>query len=183
MFPIFFAFLLILLLLCVLIAGRPDEFCVAQATTIDSPAENVFPHINHLGRWENWSPWAKLAPNARFTFEGPAEGAGAIMRWSGNKKIGEGSMTLTESNPNQWVKFKLEFLKPFKATNTAEFMLKSEASKTVVTWSMFGRNDFMSKAFSLFVNCEDRVGRDFEKGLAQLNAAVQSSAKMQQRIA
>ena len=36
---------------------------------------------------------------------------------------------------------------------------------------MAGANDFMAKAFSLFVNCDKMVGGQFEKGLTQIKLA------------
>jgi hypothetical protein len=74
------------------------------------------------------------------------------------------------------IRIKLEFFRPFKATNTAEFAFKSEGDQTVVTWSMFGKNNFMGKLFHLFMDCDKMVGKDFEKGLANLNSASQTMA-------
>jgi hypothetical protein len=177
MLPILLPLGFILLLLFVVIAGQPDEFKVTRSATIPAAPSSVFPHVNCLRLWEAWSPWAKLDPNAKSVFEGPAESVGAIMRWAGNQKIGEGSMTITESSANELVRFRLEFLKPFKATNTAEFIFRPENGQTIVTWSMFGKNHFAGKIFGLILNCENRVGRSFDQGLAQLAAAVQAAPK------
>src|SRR5262249_50741150 len=137
----------------------------------------VFPHVNELRKWEAWSPWAKLDPNATESFEGPAAGTGAVMKWSGNNKIGQGSMTITESRPAEAVRFRLEFLRPFQQTNTAAFDFRPEgAGKTVVTWTMHGTNNFMSKAMSLVMNCEKMVGGQFEKGLSQMKAVAESAS-------
>ena len=177
MLPIFLAVTILAILFVVVIAGRPDEFKVSRSTTINTSCENVFPHVNDLRKWEAWSPWAKLDPNAKNVFEGPAEGAGAIMRWSGNKKVGQGSMTITENRENELIRLKLEFLKPFKATNTAEFVFTPDRNQTAVVWSMFGKNNFPAKAFHLFVNMDKLVGRDFEKGLADLKSIAERAAK------
>ncbi len=177
MLPILLAIAILAILFVVVIAGRPDEFKVSRSTTINTSCERVFPHVNDLRKWEDWSPWAKLDPNAKNFFEGPAEGAGAIMRWSGNKKVGQGSMTIAESRAKEFIRFKLEFLKPFKATNMAEFIFKPDGNQTSLTWSMTGRNNFFFKAFSLFMNCDDMVGRDFEKGLADLKSIAERAAK------
>lgn len=177
MFPILLALGFILLLLFVVIAGQPDEFKVTRSAKIPAAPGSVFPHVNCLRLWEAWSPWTRLDPNAKSVFEGPAEGVGAIMRWAGNKKIGEGSMTITESNANELVRFKLEFLRPFAATNTAEFIFWPENGQTIVTWSMFGKNHFTGKIFGLILNCNDMVGRDFDQGLAQLDATVRAATK------
>jgi len=174
MIPVLVAVAIILLFLIVFIAGRPDEFKVVRKTTIPASPGIVFTQVNNLRAWEAWSPWAKRDPNARSTYEGPEAGMGSIMRWSGNNKVGEGSMTIVDSRPDALVRFKLEFLRPFKATNTAEFTFVPEGPGTTVTWTMFGHNNFGSKAFGLLMNCDDMVGRDFDKGLASLKSVVES---------
>jgi hypothetical protein len=75
---------------------------------------------------------------------------------------------------------KLEFLKPFKATNTTEFTFKPDGGETVVTWSMSGQCNFMAKAFGLFMNCDKMVGGDFEKGLAGMKSLAEEATKTAQ---
>lgn len=157
-------------------AMRPSDFRVTRTGTISAPASAVFEHVNDLQKWDAWSPWAKLDPEAKNDFEGPASGTGAIMRWAGNSKVGQGSMTITESRPDEFISFKLEFLKPFAATNTAEFSFNYENGQTTVTWSMYGKNDFKGKAIGLIMNCEKMVGGQFEKGLATLKSVVEAGA-------
>lgn len=57
-------------------------------------------------------------------FEGPPSGTGTIMSWDGNNKVGQGKMTLTESQPNDLVKIKVDFVKPFVGSNESTFALK-----------------------------------------------------------
>jgi hypothetical protein len=154
----------------VMASMQPTDFRITRTGTIAAPVSAVFDHVNDLQKWEAWSPWAKLDPEAKNSFEGPTSGTGAIMRWVGNNKVGQGSMTITESRLNDFISFKLEFLKPLAATNTAEFSFQSEDNLTKVTWSMYGKNNFMSKAIGLIMNCEKMVGGQFENGLASLKA-------------
>ena len=176
MLPVLFAIVIIAVLLFVIIAGRPDEFTVLRSGKISAPPEKVFPHVNELKKWDAWSPWAKIDPNCKIVFEGPASGNGASYTWSGNKKVGEGRMTITESRASEFIQFKLEFLRPFKATNAAGFTFKSAGNQTEVTWSMTGKNNFFFKVFGLFMDCDTMVGKDFEKGLAGLKSVVESTA-------
>ncbi len=133
--------------------------------------------MNDFHNWEAWSPWAKLDPAAKATFEGPSTGTGAIFKWAGNKEVGEGSMTITESRPSDLIRIKLEFLRPFEATNSAEFTFKPEGNRTAVTWSMEGKNNFIAKAVCLFMNMDKMVGGQFEQGLAQMKAVVEAAPK------
>lgn len=167
----------IVVVFAVVIAMQPSEFRVARSATFSAAPAAVFAQVNDLHKWAAWSPWAKLDPDARETFEGPPAGTGAVLRWAGNNKVGEGSMTITESRPNELIRFKLEFLKPFAATNTAEFSFKPEGNLTVVTWSMAGHNNFIAKAVGLFINCEKMVGGQFEQGLTQMKLVAEATPR------
>ena len=159
------------------VAMQPSEFRIVRSATISAPAPAVFAQVNDFHNWEAWSPWAKLDPAAKATFEGPSAGTGAIFRWAGNDKIGEGSMTITESRPSDLIRITLEFVKPFAATNTAEFTFEPEGNQTAVTWSMAGKNNFMAKAVSLFMNMDKMVGGKFEEGLANMKSVVEAAPK------
>lgn len=176
MLPILLALAFIAILFIVVIAGRPDEFVVARSATIAAPPEKVFPHVNDLRKWKAWSPWARLDPNTNSSFSGADAGVGAAMAWAGNSKVGAGKMTITESQPGELVRLRLDFQKPMKATNTAKFTFRPEDAQTVVTWSMAGKNNFMGKIFSLFMDCDKMVGCQFEKGLASLKSVTEKTS-------
>ena len=169
--------IVIVLFILIIIATRPDEFCVTRSAGISAPAAAVFGLVNDLHNFQEWSPWARLDPDCRNTYAGPPSGAGAAFSWAGNNKVGEGSLTIIESRPGELVRFNLEFLKPFKATHTAEFTFKSEGDQTVVTWSMFGKNNFMGKAMGLIINCDKMVGGQFESGLSQMKILAEAAMK------
>lgn len=160
-----------------IVALQPSDFRVTRSATIAAPPEAVFSQVNDLHRWEAWSPWAKLDPAAKSTYEGPAAGVGAAFSWAGNRQVGEGRMTITESRPNDLIRMNLEFMKPFKATNITEFTFKPEGNRTVVAWTMSGKNNFLSKAIGLFMDCDKMVGGQFEKGLAQMKSIAEGTTK------
>lgn len=155
---------------------QPDTFSVSRTLTMAAPAAAVFAQVNDLRKWDAWSPWAKLDPNARNSFEGPDAGVGAVMRWSGNNQVGQGSMAIVDSRPDSFIRFSLEFLKPFKASNVAEFRFESVGAETVVTWTMSGRNNLIGKAMSVLMNCDKMVGGQFEQGLAAIKSIVEAGA-------
>jgi hypothetical protein len=67
--------------------------------------------VNEFHKWEAWSPWAKLDPAAKVTFEGPDSGQGAVLAWACNDEVGEGKMTLVESHPTDLIEIKTDFVK------------------------------------------------------------------------
>jgi uncharacterized protein YndB with AHSA1/START domain len=168
---------LIIIVFVIVVATRPANFRVTRSNNIAAPAEVVFAQVNDFHKWDAWSPWAKLDPAMKQTHEGAPAGTGAIYSWAGNKEVGEGRMTITESRPNELIRIKLEFLKPFAAVNATEFTFTPGGNQTAITWSMTGTNNFMAKAFCMFMNMDKMVGGDFEKGLAQMKSIAEAAAK------
>jgi hypothetical protein len=155
------------LLLCIIVT-RPDKFRIERSATMKAAPEAIYAHLEDFHRWGAWSPWEKLDASMKKTYEGPEKGAGAVYSWVGNDKVGEGRMTLLEGKSPERIAIKLEFFKPFAATNQSEFLLKPADGGVSVTWAMTGKHNFTMKAFSLFTNMDKLVGNDFEKGLADL---------------
>lgn len=150
---------------------RPAAFRLVRSRTIPAAPDAVFPLVNDFHEWAAWSPWEKVDADLAKTFEGPASGNGAIYRWSG-KKTGAGSMTILDASAPAKIEIELAFLRPFKATNRTVFTFEPDGAGTKVTWEMTGERNFASKAFGLVMNMDDMVGKDFEKGLDALAAAV-----------
>jgi carbon monoxide dehydrogenase subunit G len=163
----------------VIVSMQPADFSVSRSTSIDAPPEAVFAQVNDLHKWQAWSPWAKLDPSAKIEYEGPVAGVGAAFAWSGNGQVGQGRMAITESRPHEMILFKIEFAKPMKATNTAEFTFRPNGRQTVVKWTMFGKKNFLCKAMGLVVNCDKMIGPQFEKGLAEMKLLAQAAARTQ----
>jgi len=160
----------------VIVARQPNDFRISRTSGLSAPVSAIFPHVNNLQKWDAWSPWAKLDPSATNSFEGPESGIGAKMSWAGNNKVGVGSMTITDSRPDEYIQFRLDFQKPFKATNISEFIFKSDCGQSTVTWNMTGTNNFIGKAMALIMNCDKMVGGQFEQGLASLKTVVEKEA-------
>ena len=167
----------LVVILVVVIVTRPEDFSITRNATMSVTPQEVFPQVNDLHNWEGWSPWAKLDPNMKMTFAGPEAGTGAAYTWTGNSKVGEGRMTIVESRPSELVRIKLEFMKPFTASNASEFTFQPQGNQTTVTWSMTGKRNFMTKAMSLVMSMEKMLGGQFEKGLAQMKAIVEARKK------
>jgi len=164
-----------LLALVVVIALQPATFRVERSIDIAAPAPSVHALVNDFHAWRSWSPWEKLDPGMQRTFEGAPSGVGAKYAWQGNGEVGAGRMTIEHSDPARIV-VKLEFLKPFEATNTATFTFTSTARGTHATWAMDGRNNFVSKAFHLLMDMDKMVGGDFERGLRSIKAGAEASS-------
>ena len=170
--------LVVLIAVClVLIMMQPTHYQVERTAIINAPAPTVFALVNDFHKWDSWSPWAKLDATMKQSYEGAPAGNGAMYSWAGNSQVGEGKMTIVESRPNDLVKIKLEFIKPFAATNATDFTFTPSGASTNVKWTMSGDNNFVGKAFSLFMNMDKMIGADFEKGLANMKRVAESAPR------
>src|SRR5580765_1755740 len=133
---------------------KPNEWTIQRQGTIPGAPAKVFPYMDDLHKFMEWSPWAKLDPAMKLTYAGPASGSGANCSWEGNGKVGAGKMTITESRPNDLVCCRFDFYKPMRCTNTHEFALKPDGSQTVVTWTAKGNSPFVFKLMLVFVSAD-----------------------------
>lgn len=166
---------LALAVVLVLAANRPGTFRVERSAYIQAPPEEVQGYIEDFHQWPRWSPFEKLDPAMQRTFSGAEHGRGAVYAWAGDGKAGAGRMEVVEIDPGRRVTIALEFLKPFKASNTAEFTLAPRDGGTEVTWAMFGPVPFVAKVMHLFFDVDSMVGKDFEAGLASLKGLAEKS--------
>lgn len=159
--------------LLVLAATKPNTFRLERRVTIDAPPEKVFALVNDFGNWRQWSPWENVDSDLKRDYSGRPSGVGAVYAWEG-RKTGQGRMEIVESAPAERVTIQLAFIKPWQATNTAEFSFaRSAQGGTNVVWAMFGPTPFMSKIMQIFVSVDTMIGKDFERGLAQMKAAAE----------
>jgi hypothetical protein len=165
--------IVVLLLGIVVIAStKPNEFRVRRTARINAPAERIVPQINDFSNWVKWSPYDSLDPDMKKTLTGARAGRGAIYEWEGNSKAGKGRMEILDSSPEH-IGIQLNFEKPFRASNVAEFTLAPNGNGTDVTWSMHGARPFASKLMGVFVDMDNFVGRDFERGLQNLKSVAE----------
>jgi hypothetical protein len=170
---ILLAILVLIGALLIFATTRPDTFTVQRSANINAKPEKVFGFINDFHKWEAWSPWEKMDIEMKKTFSGEQSGKGSAYTWEGKKNVGVGSMLITESTAPSQIKINLDFLKPFEAHNTLEFVIDGDKNSSKVIWSMSGKNNFFAKLMSIFVSMDKMVGKDFETGLANLKAVAE----------
>ena len=151
-----------------------DTYTVQRSASIDAPPDRVYAHIVDFHQWADWSPWDDMDPEMDKTYSGADSGTGAKYAWTGNRKVGQGSMEITDATEPSSVQIALEFVKPFKASNTTLFTLEPEGSGTNVTWAMTGQKTFMTRVMGIFKSMDAMVGPDFERGLGSLKSVAEA---------
>jgi uncharacterized protein YndB with AHSA1/START domain len=155
-------------------ATRPDSFRTERSLDIAASPEKVFPLIDDLRRWRDWSPYEKKDHAMQRTLSGPPAGVGAVYEWKGNKDVGQGRMEIVESTPPGLIRIQLDFISPFEAHNVAEFTLAPTGNGTRVTWALSGPSPYLTKLIGVFINMDKMIGQDFESGLASLKTLAES---------
>ena len=150
-------------------ALRSNIFRIARSTIIDAAPETIFAILNDLRRGAEWSPFERQDPNLKPVFTGPATGTGATMEWSGSKQIGAGRFSIVESVAPTHLVAALDMYRPMKASNQVTYTLEPvSARRTRLTWAMEGQMNFVARLFGTVCNSEKMVGKEFDKGLADL---------------
>ncbi len=152
-----------------------DTFRLARSTFIQAPPKTVHALVNDFHNWGQWSPWAKMdAGSLQNTYEGSTSGVGAAYGWVG-PKTGTGRMQILSSTPEA-ISIQLDFIKPMKANNKADFTFTPEGEGTRVDWVMTGPLSLFMKIMGLFFSTEKMVGPQFEEGLANMKAVAEAAA-------
>lgn len=167
------AVVVILAVILGLAAIQPDTFAVKRSIVIKAPPEKVIVLINDFHNWGSWSPWEHLDPNMKRSFSGAPSGKGAVYAWKGNDDVGEGRMEIADQAVPNKVDIKLDFIAPFKSSNSTEFTLAPQGDSTAVTWTMSGPMPFISKIMGVFVSMDKMIGKDFEKGLGGMKTVAE----------
>jgi hypothetical protein len=165
---------LLVLIFLIAAALQPDRFTISRSIEINSPPSKPFGLVNDFHQWQHWSPFEKLDPNLKRTFEGADAGEGAVYKWEGNSDAGQGKMTINESKPDERLLIQLDFIQPMEATAEARFDFVPAGDRTKVTWTMSGENSFVGKAMGLLVNMDKMIGKSFEEGLGKLKEVSES---------
>ena len=152
---------------------KPDTFHVERSINIKAAPERILPFINDFHLWNAWTPYDK-DPAMKKTYSGSASGKGAAYAWEGNKEVGQGEISITDSTSPGKVVFDLHMIKPFEARNVVVFTLEAAGDSVKVTWGMDGKNNLISKVMGLFFDMDNMIGKDFAAGLAKMKTVAES---------
>ncbi|AYF73560.1 transcriptional regulator [Nocardia yunnanensis] len=149
------------------------EFDIHRETVIKADPAQVQALIDDFHQWRKWSPWEDTDPSMERVYSGADRGIGAHYSWNGNRKAGRGEMEITAATADS-IGIRLNFEKPFKASNQVTFEFRPAGDTTEVTWRMTGQRQGLMAIIGKLVPMDRLVGKDFEKGLAQLKAAAEA---------
>lgn len=156
----------------------PSKVRVERSMIINAPTEIVFDQINNLHNWEAWSPWRKMEPEALLTYNNIPSGNGASFSWVG-KKIGEGSLTITESVPNEKIVTVLDFKGQGQSIGGFDFNPEGDGVKVNWYMNMENKNPFM-KYMSMIM--KGMMKDQFDEGLKGIKQISESMPKQPEPV-
>jgi uncharacterized protein YndB with AHSA1/START domain len=148
-------------------ATKPGSCQFSRSIHISTPPERIFPLIDNLRVMNEWNPFVKADPDFKLSYS-------AANDFDGNGKVGSGRAEIVESVHPSKIVMALRMVRPMKCQNRVEFRITPRSDGADVTWAMSGRQPFIGKLMSVFINTEKMVGGAFESGLAELKAKVEA---------
>ncbi len=164
------------LVLVIIVLGMtgPKHVHIERSVDIDAPADFVFSHANTFEAMQTWSPWAELDPEQVTTITGEDGVVGTIYEWEGNDQVGKGEQIIKEVTANKIVT-DLHFIEPFEGMSEATFTVESAENGSKATWAYDEETNFMSRVMYTFINMDEMLGSDFQKGMDKLKSIVESA--------
>lgn len=172
---ILIAILVIVVALLIFAAFLPSNYTVVRTLAINKTAEEISKKIVDFHEWDNWSPWIGIDATEKYSYNDTI-GIGGKLEWTGDT-IGEGNMTITDVTSDT-IKYDLIFTAPWKSISAGSFSFAKADVGTTVTWTNKGDLSWpVMRLMGFFMNFDDMMGPDFEKGLAKLKTVVENSSK------
>ncbi len=164
----------VVLLLLVLYLLAPATYDVSRTVEVRKAPEAVFDYLKYLRNQDDWSPWGQKDPDMKKGFRGTDGTVGAVSTWEGNKQVGAGEQEITRIVSGQRIESQLRFLKPWKSTSDAYLEVEPAPGGSLIRWGFKGSNGFPMRLMMLFMSMDKMVGKDFEEGLSNLKARLES---------
>ncbi len=120
----------------------PRSYSFSSEIAIAETPHKLFPQINSLRNWQNWSrQWNPTEiEGLTIQYNGEPTGVGAAQTWSDIR--GNGKLWITESNPDQSIKYEMDFAGFPRMSSQIELVAgnsDSEQPLTLVRWSSEGK--------------------------------------------
>lgn len=147
----------------------PKEYTVERTAVIEACPGAVQSVLTDFQKWESWSPWAERDSSIQSTYEGEPGTVGYKQSWTGDPQLsGKGNMELTAISDTA-ITYQLNFTEPFESSSNGYFKMKEVDGGVEITWGDHGDMSFpMNVIAGLFMDFDEMIGNDFEKGLSNL---------------
>lgn len=161
-------------LLVVISLWLPAKWRLQREIVIAAPPAVVFPYLNSLKQWREWTVWYAENPDLPTEYSGPEAGIGATSRWT--KGESRGALKIMNSRKNASVEYMLIFDGGDQVMHGILRLVPMQDDRTQVVWRVGGEaganplERYMVFAFKYF------IGRDFDRSLEKLREVAEAKA-------
>ena len=173
---VFYVIIGLIALYFILALFGPERVAAERSIFIHAPSGYVRDKVGDFRYFhEEWSPWTAKDPDMKVSFEGEAGQAGHHYAWEGNKDVGKGEMTVLGTSGDTLLQ-KLSF--DGEADARAYVIVRDKDKGSEVSWGMVFDIPYIQRTPMLFIDLAEMIGADYEKGLSQLKAKIESSPEV-----
>lgn len=159
-----------------------NQYEVSKTISIKASKEKVHEIMSDFSKFEEWSPWAELDSAMIIELSGNTGELGSTYSWKGNDDVGTGTMTISRIDGDT-IGIQLVFKEPFEAESPTYYALTQNGDETEVTWYIKGEMSYPFNIFMLFMDMEEELGKDFDKGLGKLKNYIESQPQEESKPA
>jgi hypothetical protein len=163
----------ILLIVAFFVDGK---FSISRSIEIERSKTDVLEYVLFLENQQDYSVWYTMDPAIKITQSGEDGTVGFITRWSSNNdEVGKGEQEITQIIDGVGFDSELRFKEPMELTAQATVRTKTiSPTQSAVTWTMSGETPYPFNLLSLFIDMDEELGPDLEKGLKNLKKILES---------
>lgn len=143
---------------------------VEKSIEIKAEKEKVWEYIFDGTKKAIWSPWFIIDTNVVLAYEWTAWKKDYKEYWD-SKVIWTGVSKVLEIRKNSFVKYKVEFFKPFPWVSFSEIHLEENSWITKVTWKNTSEISLLKVFQKSFI--KKSISNNFERGLSMLKELVE----------
>lgn len=164
-----FAFLLILAIFV------KKDYVVVRTVVINAPIDSVFNYIKFVKNQDNYGVWFSKDPKMEKSYKGTDGKVGFVYAWkSTNEEVGVGEQEIVKIEEGKRIDMKLRFKVPFEAEDDCYLLTEKVGSaKTKVSWGFSGSMPYPINIMNLFMDMDNMVGSDLQKGLDKLKVVLE----------
>ncbi len=167
---ILYVFLSLGVIYFVLALFGPAEIKVERSIYLEQTKSNVKTKLLDFNYFhKNWNPWSEADSALAGSFKGHPGEVGHQYSWSGNTNVGQGEVEITGIS-NDSIYQSLSYKN--KGEIKSYLIVRDSAQGCIVSWGMIFPVSFLGRTPMLFVDMDEMIGKDYEKGLNKLKAAL-----------
>ncbi len=166
----------ILLIVGLFVDGK---YTISRSIEVERPQQEVFEYITYLENQQAYSVWYKMDPAIQMSSSGTDGTVGFISRWSSKMEdVGKGEQEITKIIDGVGIDTEIRFKKPMEITSQASIRTRTLSnSRTTVTWTFSGETPYPFNLTALFMDMDEEIGPDLEKGLKNAKIILESQNK------